>query len=59
MLIALVTVWAAIAASYQTNYPVGFFVGTISAAGYAAGRAWTAWIGRQRADAVFALAAGD
>jgi zinc/manganese transport system permease protein len=49
VLIALVTVWAAIAASYQTNYPVGFFVGTISAAAYAAGRTWAAWIGRQRA----------
>ena len=35
------TVWAAIALSYQTNYPVGFFVGTMSAAAYAVGRAWT------------------
>jgi zinc/manganese transport system permease protein len=40
--IALVTVWTAIAASYLTNYPVGFFVGTISAGAYAIGRAWTA-----------------
>jgi zinc/manganese transport system permease protein len=39
--LALVTVWAAIALSYQTNWPVGFFVGTISAAAYTAGRAWT------------------
>jgi len=38
--IALATVWAAIAASYATNYPVGFFVGTVSAASYAAGRLW-------------------
>ena len=36
-----IVVWAAIALSYQTNWPVGFFVGVISAAGYAAGRAWT------------------
>ncbi len=43
VVIALMTVWAAIAASYQTNYPIGFFVGTISAAWYAVGRAWTAW----------------
>ncbi len=43
--IALVTVWSAIAASYQTNYPVGFFVGTISAGAYALGRAWAAWRG--------------
>jgi zinc/manganese transport system permease protein len=38
--IALVIVWAAIALSYQTNWPVGFFVGTSSAAAYALGRAW-------------------
>jgi zinc/manganese transport system permease protein len=46
VLIALLTVWAAIAISYTTNYPVGFFVGTISAASYAVGRAWAAWKGR-------------
>ena len=39
--IALAVVWAAIALSYQTNWPVGFFVGAISAASYATGRAWT------------------
>ena len=39
---AVVTVWAAIAASYETNWPVGFFVGVIGAACYAAGRGWTA-----------------
>jgi zinc/manganese transport system permease protein len=43
--LALATVWVAIAASYTTNYPVGFFVGTISAVWYAAGRAWVAWHG--------------
>jgi zinc/manganese transport system permease protein len=37
---ALISVWAAIAISYQTNYPIGFFVGTISAAEYTIGRAW-------------------
>jgi zinc/manganese transport system permease protein len=36
--IALTTVWAAIALSYQTNWPVGFFVGVISATSYACGR---------------------
>jgi zinc/manganese transport system permease protein len=46
--IALVIVWAAIALSYQTNYPVGFFVGTISAAAYTFGRAWAAWRRRVR-----------
>jgi zinc/manganese transport system permease protein len=41
--LAVATAWVAIGASYQTNYPVGFFVGTISAAVYAAGRLWAAW----------------
>jgi len=41
--IALITVWSAIAASYITNYPVGFFVGSISAGAYALGRGWAAW----------------
>jgi len=39
-IIALVTVWAAIAASYITNYPIGFFVGTLAALSYTAGRIW-------------------
>jgi zinc/manganese transport system permease protein len=40
--LALVTVWVAIAASYTTDYPVGFFVGTLSAVSYALGRACAA-----------------
>jgi zinc/manganese transport system permease protein len=36
--LALVTAWLAIASSYWTNWPVGFFVGSYSAACYAAGR---------------------
>jgi zinc/manganese transport system permease protein len=35
---ALVTVWAAIACSYSTNWPIGFFVGLFSAADYGLGR---------------------
>jgi zinc/manganese transport system permease protein len=46
--IALVVVWSAIVLSYQTNYPVGFFVGTISAAAYVFGRCWGAWRGHAR-----------
>jgi zinc/manganese transport system permease protein len=38
---ALVTVWAAIAISYLSNWPIGFFVGTIGAASYGIGRGWT------------------
>jgi zinc/manganese transport system permease protein len=47
--LALAIVWIAIAASYETNYPVGFFVGVLSAAAYALGRGWAAWdSGRDR-----------
>ncbi len=47
--IALGVVWTAIAVSYRTNWPVGFFVGVISAGCYAAGRAWTFARSRRRA----------
>jgi zinc/manganese transport system permease protein len=41
--IALVTVWASIASSYVSNWPVGFFVGTFSAAAYGLARGHVAW----------------
>ena len=41
--IALVTVWAAIASSYESNWPIGFFVGSISAFVYGLGRIWATW----------------
>jgi len=41
VLIALVTVWVAIAASYQSNWPLGFFVGILGAAFFLAGRAFS------------------
>lgn len=44
--IALGVVWAAIALSYETDWPVGFFVGTGSAAAFVAARLWGA--GRER-----------
>jgi zinc/manganese transport system permease protein len=48
--IALVTVWAGIAASYRTNWPLGFFVGVIAAGFFLAGSGWTAvrrrWLAR-------------
>ncbi len=46
VVLALVTVWVAIALSYETNLPIGFFVGAMSAFAYAIGRAWTALNGR-------------
>ena len=53
--IALLIVWIAIAASYETNYPVGFFVGSGSAVSYTIGRGWAAarsrwWARWQSAD---------
>lgn len=41
--LALVTVWSAIALSYETNWPIGFFVGALSALVYGLGAA-----GRER-----------
>jgi zinc/manganese transport system permease protein len=43
VVIALVTVWAAIAAAYLYNWPVGFFVGALAALSYGIGRGWAAW----------------
>src|SRR5579864_5999634 len=41
--IALLTVWTAIALSYETNWPIGFFVGSMAAVCYGAGRIWAAY----------------
>jgi zinc/manganese transport system permease protein len=41
--IALATVWASVAGSYATNWPIGFFVGAIGAGAYVVGRVWAAW----------------
>jgi zinc/manganese transport system permease protein len=49
VVIALVTVWVAIAASYLYNWPIGFFVGALGAVAYGVGRAWTAWRRTRRA----------
>ena len=40
--LAVVTVWAAIALSFVSEWPIGFFVGALSAFAYAVGRTW-AW----------------
>ena len=50
--IALATVWIGIAASYHTNWPLGFFVGVIAAGFFLAGQGWSAvrrrwWAPRQ------------
>jgi zinc/manganese transport system permease protein len=41
--IALGTVWIAIASSFESNWPIGFFVGILSAVSYGVGRSWAAW----------------
>jgi zinc/manganese transport system permease protein len=38
--IALMTLWSAIAASYVSNWPIGFFVGALSVVAYLFGRVW-------------------
>ena len=43
VLFALVTVWAALACSYVSNWPVGFYVSVLSATWFAAGRGYLAW----------------
>lgn len=47
--IALVTVWAAIAISFVSDWPIGFFVGAFGALWYALGRSWAAWRLRRQA----------
>lgn len=48
VLIALGTVWTAIAVSYVSNLPIGFFVGAIGAFTYATSRGWATWRRRRR-----------
>jgi zinc/manganese transport system permease protein len=47
VVIALATVWLSIALSYQTNWPLGFFVGIIGAAFYLIGLAARAVVPRR------------
>jgi zinc/manganese transport system permease protein len=42
VVIALITIWAALACSFTTNWPVGFYVGSFSAAWFVAGRLYAA-----------------
>jgi len=45
--LALLTAWGAIASSYQTNWPVGFYVGVYGAAWFGAGRLWAGLVRRR------------
>jgi zinc/manganese transport system permease protein len=42
VVIALVTVWTGIVVSYQSNWPLGFFVGVMGAVFFLLGRAYAA-----------------
>jgi zinc/manganese transport system permease protein len=42
VVIALITVWTGIAVSYQSNWPLGFFVGALGAVFFLAGQAYAA-----------------
>jgi zinc/manganese transport system permease protein len=53
--IAVAVIWVAIAISYNTNWPVGFFVGVSSATSYAIGRAWAFWRRTRHASASVAM----
>ena len=44
VVLSVLTAWAAIALSFVTNWPIGFFVGSIGALAYALGR----FVGRQQ-----------
>jgi zinc/manganese transport system permease protein len=39
--LSVATVWIAIALSFESDWPIGFFVGGLSALTYSAGRIWT------------------
>ncbi len=43
VILALLTIWGALACSFTTNWPVGFWVGTFSAAWFIAGRLFAWW----------------
>jgi zinc/manganese transport system permease protein len=43
VVIALITIWGALACSYSTNWPVGFYVGSYSAAWFVVGRLFVVW----------------
>ena len=58
VLAALIVVWLSIAAAYKTNWPVGFFVGSLGAVCYAVGRIWAAVRSRRSVRAADAAAGG-
>jgi zinc/manganese transport system permease protein len=54
VVIALLTIWTALACAYESNWPVGFYVSVFSAAWYGIGRAYAAWYRRRRTRSIAA-----
>jgi zinc/manganese transport system permease protein len=48
VVIALLTIWMALACAYESNWPVGFYVSVFSAAWYGIGRGYAASYRRRR-----------
>jgi zinc/manganese transport system permease protein len=46
--IALVTIWVSLVSSYLSNWPVGFFVGALSAVWFGTGRSYVWWRSSRR-----------
>jgi zinc/manganese transport system permease protein len=59
VIIAVILAWVSIALSYQSDWPVGFFVGVGGAVCYALGRGWAAWSGSRGSSSGCAAAAGS
>ncbi len=64
VVLALATVWIAIAAAFETNWPIGFFVGVGGAVSYGVGRLVAAlraaWgVGAERSTVAGAITASD
>jgi zinc/manganese transport system permease protein len=58
VIIALLTIWMALACAFETNWPVGFYVSVFSATWYGLGRGYAAWHRRRsRASSVAVLVA--
>jgi zinc/manganese transport system permease protein len=54
--LGLVTVWVSITASFWSNWPIGFFVGTFAFVWYVMGRCVARWRTRPRPVAPLELA---
>lgn len=56
IVVAVAIVWSAIALSYSSNWPIGFFVGILSACAYALSRVWAAAAAAARRPRIYSWA---